>query len=67
MAKPKKTVKCVYCSKEVEVLPKGTVKPHLVHKGKDCIGGGAKAHQMALHRDLIDKMAAQHRRLYGGK
>lgn len=50
-------VKCVYCSKLTDVTRKGTVKPHIVHKGKQCIGGGARASQMAEHRKFIDAFA----------
>jgi hypothetical protein len=51
------TIKCVYCSKKVDVTKKGTVKPHIVHKGKQCIGNGANATQMAEHRKFLDAFA----------
>lgn len=47
-------VKCMYCSKLTDVTRKGTVKPHIVHKGKQCVGGGMRADQMLKQRDHIE-------------
>ncbi len=49
-----KLVKCTYCSKLTAVTRKGTVKPHIVHKGKQCCGGGMRADQMLKQRDRLE-------------
>jgi len=45
---------CLYCSKEIEVLKNGRVKPHIVHKGRQCLGSGWIARQMQSQIELIE-------------
>jgi len=45
----KETQKCIYCGREVPVLPNGNIKPHILHKGIRCLGvGSARSMQILL-------------------
>ena len=49
----------MYCSKEIEILKNGRVKPHIQHKGKMCLGGGWNASQMQKHIELSERCRRQ--------
>lgn len=57
MASRKNHIKCIYCSKLVPPTAKGTIKPHIVHPGAQCVGNGASAAQMANQRARLDQQA----------
>ncbi len=50
-----KTVKCLFCTKQIAVSRKGHLLSHLNGGGIRCVGVGAKASQMDSLNKLRDK------------
>lgn len=56
-------VKCPWCGREVDVF-KDRLRPHIVHKGRQCVGGGFEYRHVEL---IIERKAERAAAMQFGK